>query len=85
MIHAKQDLLVTVLKEWVAFHGPLVVLLEDMHIADSASWTLLARMCNELPSGLLVIATARPNNPWGMPAPNLQVHDLGFLHLEAYP
>lgn len=40
---------------------PLVVVLDDIHLADASSWELLAYVANNLPDArLLVVATARP-------------------------
>lgn len=44
--------------------GPLVLVLEDLHWADSASLALLGALCREIAgSGILVLATSRPPGP----------------------
>lgn len=42
-----------------AADGPLLLLIEDAHWLDSASWALLAELAHDLPAALLVV-TARP-------------------------
>jgi class 3 adenylate cyclase len=53
-----RDLLIRVLRE-AASSGPLMVVLEDVHWLDSASWLLLLRARREIPS-LLLVVTTRP-------------------------
>lgn len=52
------DLIVGVLRA-AAEHGPLAVMLEDVHWMDSASWALLALAAEQVPS-LLLVLTTRP-------------------------
>jgi len=52
------DLLIRVLSE-EATKGPLIVLLEDVHWLDSASWSLVVRARREVPQ-LLLLLTNRP-------------------------
>lgn len=70
---------------------PVVLLLEDLHWADASSWeylieTALRGASSDLPHGLLVIATARPE--WTPPralvdSPHFRELDLGPLSDDA--
>ncbi|MGH2483110.1 MAG: AAA family ATPase [Candidatus Limnocylindria bacterium] len=53
-----RDLLIRLLSQ-AASRTPLLVVLEDIHWLDSASWSLLLRAHREIPS-LLVVVTRRP-------------------------
>jgi DNA-binding CsgD family transcriptional regulator len=45
----------------LASEGPLVVVLDDVHLADPLSWELLARLARQLADrSVLIVATARP-------------------------
>lgn len=48
-----------------ARHTPTLLLLEDVHWFDSVSWTLLATVCRDVPSALIVITT----RPFAEPIP----------------
>jgi class 3 adenylate cyclase/tetratricopeptide (TPR) repeat protein len=55
------DLLVELLKEEVSTQPiPSVLILEDAHWLDTASWTLLHRVAQEIPHLLIVMATRPP-------------------------
>jgi class 3 adenylate cyclase len=58
-----QTLLVTLLARHVRRAGPLLLVLEDGHWMDSASWSLALRVVREVPRVLLVIATRPPGDP----------------------
>ncbi|TME82299.1 MAG: hypothetical protein E6I45_06215, partial [Chloroflexi bacterium] len=53
-----RDLLIRVLRD-AAESGPHMIVLEDVHWLDSASWLLLLRARREIP-GLLLVVTTRP-------------------------
>ncbi len=55
----RQGLLIRIL-ERLLDHGPLLLLLEDAHWLDSASWALLWRIRREVPRLLLVVASRPP-------------------------
>ena len=57
-----QELLVTILREWTAAYGPLLLILDDFDRADALSWTFLARMAEEIDMAVLVVAAIRPND-----------------------
>jgi class 3 adenylate cyclase/tetratricopeptide (TPR) repeat protein len=44
-----------------AEHQPVVAFLDDVHLVDASSWEALQYLLHNLPGGLLVIATARPD------------------------
>lgn len=52
----------TVLREWTAAHGPLLLLLDDFDRADALSWALLARAAEEIDMALLALAAIRPSD-----------------------
>jgi class 3 adenylate cyclase/tetratricopeptide (TPR) repeat protein len=54
------DLLVAILRA-VARHAPIVLVLEDVHWMDSASWALLKRVRHEV-APLLLVLSARPTS-----------------------
>jgi len=54
-------LLTRLLQEAAA--GPLLLLIEDAHWLDSASWTLLAELARDLPAALLVVTTRPLESP----------------------
>ena len=81
---ARADAISRVLSEVIglAAPDPLILVLEDCHWMDSASWRLLVRVAQDHPSALLVLTTR----------PNLQLHELeslqrleGFLELNLGP
>jgi len=53
-----RDLLIRVLRQEMSA-GPLMIVLEDVHWLDSASWSLVVQARAELP-GLLLVMTMRP-------------------------
>ena len=55
-------LLIDILREYTLVYGPIVVLFESLHEFDTWSWQLLIKVADALGSGLLIIATTRPNN-----------------------
>ena len=52
----------TILREWTAAYGPLLLILDDFDRADALSWTFLARMAEEIDMAVLVVAAIRPND-----------------------
>ncbi|CAK0739562.1 putative Adenylate/guanylate cyclase domain-containing protein [Gammaproteobacteria bacterium] len=52
-------LLIALLVRHIQTHGPTVLVLEDVHWLDSASWAVTLQVVHEVP-GLLLAATARP-------------------------
>ena len=42
-------------------YGPLVVVLDDLHVVDAASWALLAHLAEHAPA-VLVIGAVRPQD-----------------------
>ncbi|GMH42293.1 hypothetical protein BSKO_10212 [Bryopsis sp. KO-2023] len=57
-----EELIVEIMQCFVEKYGPCIVVLEDLHHFDLASWSLLAALDDAVgPSGLLVIGTLRPN------------------------
>ena len=53
-------LLVAILREFCACHTPLVVVLDDLHLFDGASWRTLLDLLNGLSKQVLVVGTLRP-------------------------
>ena len=58
---------------YTSLYGPLLVVLDDLHAFDAASWGLLAHLVPSVPS-LLVVAALRPNDDILAPA---TVSDVG--------
>ncbi|GMH42274.1 hypothetical protein BSKO_10193 [Bryopsis sp. KO-2023] len=57
-----EGLIVEIVQCFVEQYGPCIMVLEDLHHFDLASWSLLAALDHNVgPSGLLVIGTLRPN------------------------
>lgn len=62
-LHSIIDLLLAILREFAVLRGPIVLLLEDIHYMDSASWALFTAVGEHLTKeGLLTaVATFRPH------------------------
>ena len=57
------ELLLLLVKEFIKAHGPVVVLLDDLHHADSMSWQLLQLMAEGITAAsipLLLVGALRP-------------------------
>ena len=63
-----QELLTALVHGFTLLYGPLVVVLDDLHLFDTASWQLLANITQHAPA-VLVVAALRPND--GMLAPSI--------------
>ena len=66
--HGLQELLTAIVHGSTLLYGPLVVVLDDLHLFDTASWQLLANITQHAPA-VLVVAALRPND--GMLAPSI--------------
>jgi tetratricopeptide (TPR) repeat protein len=65
----------------MAAHGPVTLVLEDLHWADPSTLELLDRLTTTgLPAGLLVLATSRPGLDWA-PGPDRAL----AVHLDPLP
>ena len=83
-----RDLLVYILRQSAAA-APCLLVMEDAHWLDSASWALLEQVHRELPSLMLVVVT-RPMADTAIPVPLeytrlRQSPDLQFISLEPLP
>ena len=56
-----QELLLLVLSAFVYKYGPILVILEDLHLFDATSLNLVAEAVRELPHSFLLVASGRPN------------------------
>lgn len=55
-----RSLLVTLICEFMAVYGPVIIVMDDIHLFDGASWRLiLAIMDSCVQDGVLIVATAR--------------------------
>lgn len=68
-----QDLLILLLSAFAAEYGPILIILEDLHLFDTVSLQLVADTAKTLVHGCLVIASMRPNAGIFKPANNNQV------------
>ena len=50
-------------KEFVSLHGPAVLLFDDVHHVDTASWRLLAAVAGAAAGALFVAVAMRPPQP----------------------
>ncbi|KAL0052814.1 hypothetical protein WJX82_008196 [Trebouxia sp. C0006] len=57
-----KEVLLQVLKEFVAAYGPLAIMLEDLHHFDSISWHFLTTVVENLSEQVLVVTTMRPDD-----------------------
>ncbi|MFP2925643.1 AAA family ATPase [Pyxidicoccus sp. 3LG] len=61
---ARADAALSLMVRWLSAAGPSVLILEDCHWMDSASWELLRRLSRDVPSWLMVLSTRPlPENP----------------------
>ncbi|GFH21268.1 uncharacterized protein HaLaN_18535, partial [Haematococcus lacustris] len=67
------NFLVSIVQEYTALYGPLLIALENLHDFDTWSWQLLIKVAEVLSSSVLIIATTRPNEP---PATSASLHSL---------
>lgn len=72
-LHSAQELLLLVLSAFIHEYGPVLIILEDIHLLDTVSLQLMANIVNKLPSGCLLVASRRPNAGIFDPAFGLQV------------
>ncbi len=54
------NMLVHVIREFVALYGPIIILFENLHEFDTWSWQLLVKVAEVLTPSTLILATTRP-------------------------
>ena len=68
LVQCVQELLTTIVHAFTCLYGPLLVVLDDVHNFDTASWLLLAHMAQHAPA-VLVVGALRPNDGILTPVP----------------
>ena len=58
--NSMQDLLVFILSAFIEDHGPVLFMLENLHLFDTVSLQLVADSVRSIPQGCLIITSLRP-------------------------